>query len=179
MSAKTLHIFAVNEGGALRHTHLTRAQVETGGETPELPDLRRWLGVERLDTDRIELFPVSDLGDMSLSAYVTQAFDPVPLIDADTARRLDALKGTVLLVPDTAFEGVFHPGAELTEIATLSLALPDHSADLPRADVTPPPAPGPGRFPPERAGGGKAMPQWMKFAIFIGIFVLLFILLGD
>ncbi|MDG4649851.1 hypothetical protein P6F26_15505 [Roseibacterium sp. SDUM158017] len=174
MSAKTLHIFAVNGDSDLRHTHLSRAK----GEAPELPDLRRWLGVETLDTDRIELFPLKELDGTRLSQYVTMAFDPVPLIDTATAARLDALDGSVLLVPDTAFTGVFHPGAELTRIATLSLALPDHDADLPRADVTPYPAPGPDRFPPERAGGsGKGIPQWAKFAIFIAIFVLLYILL--
>jgi hypothetical protein len=175
MSNQELHVFAVNgdRAGALRHTNLSRA----GGETPELPDLREWLGVERLDTDRIELFPVGDLGDMSLATYVTQAFDPTPGIDAETAARLDALEGSVLLVPDGAFDGVFHPGAELTRVASVPLALPDHVAELPKAEVTPPPQPGPGRFPPERAGGGRTIPQWAKFAIFVAIFVLLYILL--
>lgn len=175
MSNQELHVFAVNGDRAegLRHTNLSRAS----GETADLPDLREWLGVERLDTDRIELFPVGDLGDMSLSAYVTQAFDPTPGLEKETSARLDALDGSVLLVPDAAYDGVFHPGAELTRIASVSLALPDHVAELPKADVTPPPQPGPGRFPPERAGGGRSIPQWAKFAIFILIFVLLYILL--
>jgi hypothetical protein len=175
MSAKSLHVFAVNATADLRHTHLTRAQ----DKGAELPDLRQWLGVEHLDTDRIEIFPVGDLGDMGLSAYVDQAFDPVPKIDATTAARLDALGGTVLLVPDTAFEGVFHPGAELTEIATLSLAMPDRNAALPKADVTPTPypEPGPDRFPAPRGGGWSRLPQWAKVAVFVGVFVLLYILL--
>jgi hypothetical protein len=41
-------------------------------------------GVDTLLTDRIEIFPVEDLGDMSLSDYVVMAFDPVPPPDPQT-----------------------------------------------------------------------------------------------
>jgi hypothetical protein len=168
MSAKVLHVFAINGESDLRHTNLTREQ----GLMPDLPPLGEWLGVEALDTDRIEVFPVQDLGEMKLSQYVTMAFDPVPLIDAETSARLDALEGSVLLVPDTAFEGVFHPGAEVTEVATLSLALPDHHAELPKADVSAYPEPAPERFPPEKRRG----PVLWLAAVALAVIVLVLVI---
>jgi hypothetical protein len=140
-----LHVFALNtDDPDLRHTNLTRAL----GEKPDLPPLAEWLGLESLTTREIELFPVKDLGDMSLSDYITAAFGPDPDIPAAVRQRLDALDGSVLLVPDSAFAIDPTPGAQATAIAVLPLARPDHRAALPRAEVaavtTPaPPAPDP------------------------------------
>lgn len=126
----TLHIFALNSESDLRHTHLTRAR----GETVHLPPLADWLGVA-VDTGEVELFPLKDLDDMSLSDYVTAAFAPeAEMARADRAR-MDALDGSVLLVPDTALGGAAKPGAALTLIASLPLAQADHRASLPRAEV--------------------------------------------
>ena len=169
----TLHVYAVNGLSDLRHTHLTRVQ----GDAPDLPPLADWLGVEEIDTDRIEIFPVADLGETRLADYVTMAFEPAEPIEGETRARLNALDASVLIVPDVALQGTPAPGRMVTHIATLALAQPDHRADLPKAK----PAPAPPQAPTAPEPAAKPPPskftQAMKFAIFIGIFILLFILL--
>lgn len=172
MSATMLRVFAINGAEELRHTHLTRAQ----GLKAELPPIADWLGVESLDTDRIEIFPVKDLGDMSLSDYLVMAFDPTP-IEPATRARLDALEGTVLIAPDAALSGDPKPRAEATEITALPLSVADHSADLPKADTAPAP-PRVDSSEPETPRKPGRLSQAAKVAIFVGIFVVLFILLS-
>lgn len=128
----SLHVFALTIDTDLRHTHLTRAQ----GESVDLPDLADWLGVATLDTDEIEVFPVKDLGDLSLGDYVDLAFAP-EAIDRQDRARMDALEGTVLLVPDTALSAPPAPGPNAAPVATLPLSQPDHDAALPKAAITP------------------------------------------
>lgn len=134
-----LHIFALNEPVAVSHTHLTRQT----GETPELPPLAAWLGVDTLDTDAVELFPIKDLSDMALSDYIRLAFAPEDDIPSADVTRLDALDGAVLLVPDAALPAPASPGARATLIATIPLARADHVGDLPKAKVAPMPTPPP------------------------------------
>ena len=67
----TLYVFALNTPVSVTLTELTRARGETAG----LPPLGDWLGLTALDTDRVELFPVADLGDMPLSGYLSTAYD--------------------------------------------------------------------------------------------------------
>lgn len=126
-----LHIFAVNTALDLCHTHYSRAQ---GGPAPDLPPLADWLGAA-VDTDEIELFTLKDIGDLRLSDYVDMAFAPED-IPSDATRRMNALEGSVLLVPDRAMTGTPTPGPALTLIASLHLAKADHRASLPKADVT-------------------------------------------
>jgi hypothetical protein len=142
-----LYIFAVTAPTDLRHTHLTRAR----GEVAELPPLTDWLGAE-VDTNEVELFPVKDLGDMSLSEYVTMAFAPESM-PARAARRMDALKGHVLLVPERALSEEPAPGKEATLIASVPLAGADHGGSLPKAGVTPMPRPVPETAPKEKRSG--------------------------
>ena len=118
-----LHVLALNLPLEIRHTHLTRQQ----DETPDLPDLAAWLGVGTLQTDQIELFPVADMA----------AFDVDEAALEEAVKRLDVLEGSVLLVPSSAVDALPSPGAEATLIASLPMAEPDHSADLPPADVAP------------------------------------------
>jgi hypothetical protein len=172
MTPTALHILAVNGDSDLRHTNLTRAQ----GLRPDLPALEDWLGVDAILTDQIEIFPIEDLGDMTLTDYVVMAFDPAPPPGPDARTRLDALEGSVLLVPDTAIPTDPKPGAMLTRIATLPLVQADHSADLPKADVraaAPPAEPESPAAPPKK----KGLSQGVKIAIFIAIFVALYIVL--
>lgn len=156
-----LHIFALNEPVEVAHTHLTRQN----GETPALPPLADWLGVDTLDTDEIELFPIEDLATMALSDYVKLAFAPAQDIPADTATRLNALTGAVLLVPEKALPAPATPGAQATLIASIPLAQADNSASLPKADVAPTPARTPAT--PER----EAPPPVALFAL-IGMAIL-------
>lgn len=132
-----LHIFTLNEDVAVTHTNLTRQK----GEAPVLPPLADWLGVETLDTNAIELFQVKDLSDMALSDYIQLAFAPENDIPGDMQTRLNALKGAVLLVPDTALNGPASPGPQATTIAALPLAQADNTGVLPKASVTPMPTP--------------------------------------
>ena len=131
----TLYVFALNTPVSVTLTELTRAQGLTSG----LPPLGDWLGLTALDTDRIELFPVADLGELSLSDYLGTAHDAE--VGAHGAR-LDALEGSVLLVPEAAMTGTPAPGAEATLIAALPVAQADHRAMLDPAPI-PPPAPSP------------------------------------
>lgn len=120
-----LYVFAVNQSLSVRHTHLTRHQ----GETPELPPVADWLGVD-VNTDQIELFPVTDLSGLGLSSYLTTAFAVEDSALGDDARRLDALQGPVLLVPSDAMSGVPVPGPTVTQVAVLPMAEPDHSGRM-------------------------------------------------
>jgi hypothetical protein len=165
-----LYIFALNADVDVRHTHLTRAK----GEVADLPPLTEWLGAE-VDEAEIELFPVRDLGDMTLSEYVRLAFAPEAVASQDT-RRMDGLKGTVLLVPEHALSEEPAPGPEAKLIASVLLAQPRHDGDLPKADVNPMPRPAP-EPQPSKATKGNRRGQVIKFAAFIVIFILLFILL--
>lgn len=133
----SLLIFSLQGPPDLRHTHLTRLE----GEAPELPPLAQWLGLEALDTDQIELFPISDLGAMSLSVYLQSAFDPEPDALEASAPYIDAAQGSVLIVPDAAMTGALAPNTSIERIAGLPLLRADHSADLPKADFSTPPAP--------------------------------------
>jgi hypothetical protein len=143
----TLHIFAVTVAPDLRHTHLTRAE----GLAPDLPPLTDWLGAE-VDTGEIELFPVRDLGDMALSDYITMAFAP-EAIPPQAQRKINALKGHVLLVPERALSEEPAPGKQATLIASLPLARADHVAELPKADVLTMPHPAPTLRPAPKQRG--------------------------
>lgn len=127
-----LHIFALNEPVTISHTNLTRQK----GEAPDLPPLADWLGVQNLDTDKIEMFPVEDLGAMALSDYIQLAFAPEDAIPGDIQARLNALNGAVLLVPETALTSPTNPGPQATAIAALPLARADNTASLPKADAS-------------------------------------------
>lgn len=131
----TLHIFALNEPLTVSHTNLTRQS----GETPLLPPLASWLGVDNLNTDQIEVFPLEDLGTMTLSDYIRLAFGPETDIPSGIVTKLDALSGAVLLIPGTALSTPAKPGPQATSIASIALAQPNNSATLLKASVAPSP----------------------------------------
>jgi len=133
--SETLLIFSLPAQPDLRHTHLARLE----GTTANLPPLATWLGLTALDTDQIELFPISDLGDMSLSVYIRSAFDPEPSALEASAPYIDAVQGSVLIFPDAAMTGTLQPSNHVERIAALPLIGADHSADLPKADLSTPP----------------------------------------
>lgn len=162
-----LHVFAVDAGPDIRHTHLTRAR----GEAVALPPLDTWLGTA-VDPDEIELFPVKDIAEMPLSDYVSMAFAPAAL-PADDARRLNALEGHVLIVPDRALSGAPVPAPQVTPVARLPLARPDQSASLPKADVTPTPRPAATPVPKARRSGG--LPWLLAAGVLLGLFLVLLV----
>lgn len=151
-----LHIFALNELVEISHTNLTRQK----GGTPALPPLADWLGVDTIDTDEIELFPINELADMALSDYIKLAFAPAQDIPSDTVTRLNALTGAIMLVPDSALPTPAAPGPQATLIASIPLAEADNSASLPKADVAPMPS--------------KPAPQQHEAAPPVALYVLIF-----
>jgi hypothetical protein len=166
--SERLHVFVVNAALDLCHTHYSRPK---GTPAPDLPPLADWLGTE-VDTDEIELFTLKDIGDLRLSDYVDMAFAPED-IPSDAARRINALEGSVLLVPDRAMTGTPTPGPALTLIASLHLAKPDHSAALPKADVTHATiAPTPSAPPAQRRG---SLP-WLMLALGLALLILLWVM---
>ena len=150
MADPVLHIFAVNAQTEARHTFLSRSN----GEASDLPDLAGWLSLRQggLNTDEIELFPVSDLAGLSLTDYIRTAFDPKEAGLSTAAPRLNALDGHVLLIPDAALAGNWTEGPNLTQVASLPLPVADHSAAAltPAPQEVTPPQPEPTPPPPPR-----------------------------
>ena len=134
MSSDTLFIYALPDAPDVRCTALTRA-TETSDAQDDLPPLAEWLGVQALDLDRVELFPTDDLGEMPLVEYATMVFAPEKMPDTATKARLNALEGMVLLVPGAALDGTPTPGAQVESVAEIALAIPDHRANLPKAEL--------------------------------------------
>ncbi|MEW2913010.1 hypothetical protein [Leisingera sp. JC11] len=63
------------------------------------------LGIEALDMDQVEIFPVSDLEDIGLTGYLTEGCG-VPRAQVEEDREmLQALEGHVLLIRSRAFGG--------------------------------------------------------------------------
>lgn len=162
MTAERLVVFALNGVDPGQHTSLTRAE----GAVVALPPLAAWLGVRALDTDAVEMFPVSDLGAMRLSDYIAEAYTPDAPLPRPLAGKLDALEGSVLLVPDTAFTGRPDPGPEVTRIGAVRLAQPDHAAELPRVPVRQ--APRDMAWDEDADDGAETAPPrtWRKAAIY-------------
>ena len=167
-----LHIYAVNERLEGRHTFLSRAQGEAGA----LPDLAGWLGLRHggLDTDEIELFPTADLAGMTLTDYVRTAFDLEADPDDQITARLNALDGHVFLVPDIALAGEVKPKPQLTHIAALSIAQPDHSAQALEPVSTPAtPEVALSEGPPAPTGSRKTALIWtIGVSIVVGVLFL-------
>ncbi|MBF9030701.1 hypothetical protein HKCCE3408_09895 [Rhodobacterales bacterium HKCCE3408] len=146
-----LLVFALPEAPPdLRHTDLTRQR----GEAPDLPPLHEWIGVDGIDTDKIELFPVDDVASMGLGTYLSTAYDVDADALAEAGPRIDSVKGSVLIVPEDALTGRPDPGADATLVASLPLPNARHIAAMPKADVGPQaPAPGPSGPPASRPRG--------------------------
>jgi hypothetical protein len=107
---------------------------------------------------------------MSLTDYVVMAFDPVPPPGPDARARLDALEGSVLLVPDTAMPAEPKPGAMLTGSRPCRWRRPITARTCPRPTSGPPHRPG-RTGAARRSTEEKGLSQGVKVAIFIVIFV--------
>ena len=67
--------------------------------------LAQVLGIDALDMEQVEIFPVSDLEDIGLSGYLTEGCGVPPAQVAEDAAMLAALEGYVLLIRSRAFGG--------------------------------------------------------------------------
>jgi hypothetical protein len=101
----------------LLHLDLPPQAVErftTMAGTGEWP-LKYGLGASKLRPAFVETVDLRDLGDMSLSQYLAQAYDVSPkALGADKAR-IDALRGHVVILPPQAFDATSQ---------TLNVAMP-------------------------------------------------------
>lgn len=115
-----LFVFETTMDTALRSTFQSR-QTHRG---PDLAPIAGWIGTSRIDAGRIEVFPVSDLGPVPLSDYVKDAFDPEPPPGTTVRNRLDSIRRSAILVPDTALPPNEwpQPGPQAVLAAELSLA---------------------------------------------------------
>jgi hypothetical protein len=101
---------AATETGLVRvfHIDLPREAIErftVQAGTGEFP-LKYALGATELRRDLVDVVLLRDLGAMSLSRYLAEAYDVAgPELEAMRAR-LDALKGHVLVLPSEAFDRV-------------------------------------------------------------------------
>jgi hypothetical protein len=176
MEGQVLHIYAVNERIEATHTYLSRSQ----GQVAELPDLSGWLGLGPggLVTDEIELFATGDLAGMSLTDYISTAFDLEAAPDVQTAARLNALDGHVLIAPEAAVSGNVTPQPQVTHIASLRVAQADHSANV----LEPAPARSapetPGADPAPRTGGRRISALWVIGVCLAVLALLAYLVLG-
>lgn len=83
--------------------------------------VQKALGVDHLDTDFVELFPVSNLSGLGLAGYLTEGLGVAEADVRPDASRLNSLSGHVLVVLSQAFGGqaaTLSPTAPLKWIGT-------------------------------------------------------------
>ncbi|MEM9578502.1 MAG: hypothetical protein AAF999_16000 [Pseudomonadota bacterium] len=149
-----------NESGVVRVFSLSMSEEEArafqansdsnGGST--LQELA--LGAIALNDAFVEVFPLTDLGDMALADYLLQGpgVEP-PMIEPDR-RKLSALEGWVMVVYSRAFKGAAQtlaPSSQLTLIGTYAEEGTDWSAPV---DLSTPSAL-PQQPPPEEPAAKK------------------------
>lgn len=78
---------------------------EFAGLAGEGPALAAALGVDRLDPEYVEVFPVSDLTGLGLVGYLTEGLGVAPEDLAQDRAMIDAVDGHVLVLSSGAFEG--------------------------------------------------------------------------
>ncbi|UWQ80182.1 hypothetical protein K3725_03990 [Leisingera sp. S132] len=67
--------------------------------------LAQVLGIDALDMDQVEIFPVSDLEDIGLTGYLTEGCGVPRAQVEDDRRMLQSMEGHVLLIRSRAFGG--------------------------------------------------------------------------
>lgn len=120
-----------NEQGMIRVFAINRppADIRVALSRMPKPDLARdLLGDPHLDTASVEIFPVSDLEGVGLTAYLTEGYAvPDAQLTPDKAK-LDALEGYVLLLFSESFAGrgvTLEAGPDVTLIGTYGEFAPD------------------------------------------------------
>ena len=99
-----------SETGTVRlfHLDLPPEAIErytTQAGTGEYP-LQYGLGAKRLRPAFVDVVAIRDLGDMSLSAYLAEAYQLAGADFRDMRPRIDALQGHVVVLPSQAFDHV-------------------------------------------------------------------------
>ena len=140
-------------------------------------DVMAALGAEAdLRTAEIELFDISDLGDMPLSTYLAEGHGIADAELRDLRGQLDALSGRVLILPSRAFGGAamtLRVGAALRLVARLG-------EDVPRAQFDTLPAEGArgsGKTPAGRPQPGMRRAALALVALLIAVAAVVLVLL--
>lgn len=155
------------ESGLIRVFALSLPEAEAKALKADTPQVgahpvERALGAQTLVTKHVEVFPIADLGDMSLPDYLTEGAGAArPPIDTDRAK-LTALEGWVMIVYSGAFGGVAQditPESALTLIGTYAQEGTDWTnvIDIETASAVPQAAPAPElkRPPSDAAMSGR------------------------
>lgn len=123
--SETFHVTAT-ERGVIRifMANLTTEQAASFTERPDEDTpatINRALGVTNLDSDFVELFPLSNLDGLGLAGYLTEGLGVAAEDVKPNASRLNAMSGHVLIVLSQAFGGfetTITPTAPLKWIGT-------------------------------------------------------------
>lgn len=123
--SETFHIKAA-ERGVIRifMANLTTEQAASFTQSPDEDTpapINRALGVTYLDSDFVELFPLSNLEGVGLAGYLTDGLGVAAEDVKPHASRLNAMSGQVLIVLSSAFggfEATITPTAPLKWIGT-------------------------------------------------------------
>lgn len=139
------------------------------------------LGAERFDRSKAEIFAVSDLSGLGLSSYLEEGQGVAPAELAGLRARLDAITGTVLVVPSSAFEGeaqTLTPRAPLRHVATLNEERPDMRVQpLPSEAAIGSGSPGGAPLPPHRNAVSRLVAYALiAAAVVIGLAILIMVL---
>ncbi|MEL6684625.1 MAG: hypothetical protein AAFN63_05580 [Pseudomonadota bacterium] len=123
--SETFHVKATERGVIRIFTaNLTTEQAQRFTESPDEDTpapIHRALGVTHLDSDFVELFPLSNLGGLGLAGYLTEGLGVAEADVKPNAARLNAMSGQVLIVLSQAFGGfetTITPTAPLKWIGT-------------------------------------------------------------
>ncbi len=179
--SETFHVKAT-ERGVIRifMANLTAEEAESFTQSPDEDTpapINRALGVTYLDSDFVELFPLSNLGGLGLAGYLTEGLGVAEEDVKPHASRLNAMNGQVLIVLSQAFGGfetTITPTAPLKWIGTYTEEgasvkfepLPSESAKGTAA--------GAGGKPPKsdaRVGGMIAMYALIAMFVFVGLLI--------
>lgn len=120
----TNHIIPANEQPHIRVFAINRAPRDMASalETRPRPDLARdLLNAAHINTKTTEIFPVSDLAGVGLTAYLAEGYAVEEDALAEDRAKLDALDGYVLLLFSDSFggtEATLTPGPDVTLIGT-------------------------------------------------------------
>ncbi|WP_264211024.1 hypothetical protein [Leisingera thetidis] len=136
--------------------------------------LAQVLGIEALDMEQVEIFPVSDLEDIGLTGYLTDGCG-VPRAQVEEDRgMLETLEGHVLLIRSRAFsdaETRLTPADQITLAGTYGERQTDWSAPPATADSAKPySAP---KLPPRAARSQARRIGAVLFAVVMLLFLLL------
>ncbi len=171
-----LFTIPAQETGVLRlfSLDMPREQIRFLNEAGALDDV---LGVSGLDTDHVEIFPVSDLEDLGLRGYLTEGH-AVP--EDQLGAGLADVTGHVLLLHSRAFAGramTLKPGAALVPIGVYSVTPTDWTARPAPVPASARPNTGVPRSPREARARARRIGGGIFAAVMILVALLLYMVI--